>query len=331
MPVLDAVRAYLAHQRDPLHAPEAPAQIHVAGQLVWISGLRLQTLATATVCQCSNRACAVMATHVAVERQVDGHGMPLTGHGYHLNVYGLRGEVEVLFTHDHTLARSLGGANDLTNTTPMCLACNATKSRHEHVLLGQRRRAEGLDPQTGMVAEGQVVEYRHRMVQLAAQHGLAVDAYRDWLNAEGAAGQSDLPWVHPDGLGQRLGLTRNGLQVLQQQHNRHQRVQVKPAVVAQQAMVACRIDALSDHLQACAAVQGLTPDAFRAQLEADAVAHGALDPDWTPSNKHREQAKRLALSDAALVEFRAHYPRRPTPGPMPTSAPRHASPRRARP
>lgn len=77
----------------------------------------------------------------------------------HLNFFGInKKNQEVLFTHDHTIARSLGGTDTLDNTTTMCNDCNSFKSAIEsifnnhrvpilqdyfHVTLGQK-----LSPQT---------------------------------------------------------------------------------------------------------------------------------------------------------------------------------------
>lgn len=49
----------------------------------------------------------------------------------HTNLIGLDGENEILFTHDHILARSLGGADNLKNTQLMCSPCNSLKSIDE--------------------------------------------------------------------------------------------------------------------------------------------------------------------------------------------------------
>lgn len=70
-------------------------------------------------------ACGLEAKFYAVERPAhEKDDFP-----YHLNLWGIdeKGE-EVLFTHDHTLARSAGGKDDISNTTTMCRPCNFAKS-----------------------------------------------------------------------------------------------------------------------------------------------------------------------------------------------------------
>lgn len=50
-----------------------------------------------------------------------------------VNFFTLDNNQEVLFTHDHTLARALGGKNELSNTTTMCEQCNRQKSVFESI------------------------------------------------------------------------------------------------------------------------------------------------------------------------------------------------------
>lgn len=90
------------------------------GRKVNVTSLRLQTFAKS--CTCSE--CGLEATHFAVE----------TNSNWHLNLWADRGpeKKEMLFTHDHTLARSLGGADDETNVTTMCAKCNHQKSIGEY-------------------------------------------------------------------------------------------------------------------------------------------------------------------------------------------------------
>ena len=53
----------------------------------------------------------------------------------HLNLFGIRhtnmGPEELLFTHDHILARGLGGEDNLENTQVMCSPCNSRKGAKE--------------------------------------------------------------------------------------------------------------------------------------------------------------------------------------------------------
>lgn len=100
------------------------------GQKVNVTSLRLKNFAKSTVCV----SCGLQATHFAVETNSD----------WHLNLYATReGKSEMLFTHDHTLARSLGGADDESNTTTMCAKCNFQKSKGEFV---EYCKQKGLPP-----------------------------------------------------------------------------------------------------------------------------------------------------------------------------------------
>lgn len=104
----------------------ARGKIIAHGASVSTGGLRMRTFrADGPEPRCS--CCGLKATHFAVERHKGTTG------GYHLNLWGIgKHGNEVLFTHDHTLARALGGVNHTTNTTTMCSPCNSKKSREEH-------------------------------------------------------------------------------------------------------------------------------------------------------------------------------------------------------
>ncbi len=56
----------------------------------------------------------------------------------HVNLIGQTTEKEILFTHDHILARCLGGNDSIENTQLMCQPCNNKKSRHEQKLFLQK-------------------------------------------------------------------------------------------------------------------------------------------------------------------------------------------------
>lgn len=92
------------------------------GVRVKVNTLRLQTFhVKGTTCI----ACGLQASFFAIESNQPSTKDPQ----YHLNLYGVneQGE-EVLFTHDHTIARSVGGADHLSNTQTMCTICNFNKS-----------------------------------------------------------------------------------------------------------------------------------------------------------------------------------------------------------
>lgn len=57
--------------------------------------------------------------------------------GYHLNLWGVKDGEEVLFTHDHVLARGLGGKDNLDNTQTMCCYCNWEKGDLEAILANE--------------------------------------------------------------------------------------------------------------------------------------------------------------------------------------------------
>lgn len=94
-------------------------RVKIKDYLVKVSSLRLRTFAkTGIQCHC----CGIKASFFAVERN-----QPKVP--YHLNLWGYDKENNpILFTHDHILARSLGGKNNLSNTETMCGPCNWEKS-----------------------------------------------------------------------------------------------------------------------------------------------------------------------------------------------------------
>lgn len=110
-------------------------RVPVNGTLVNVSGsLRLLTFAFhGTVCAC----CGMKAVHFAIERNLHDEQK---GHPFHLNLWGVddNGD-EVLFTHDHVIARSAGGKDDLSNTQTMCTVCNGEKAKGEQITANLRR------------------------------------------------------------------------------------------------------------------------------------------------------------------------------------------------
>lgn len=111
--------------------PEISA-VEFCGHKVNVTSLRLRNFVKSQTC--SN--CGMVATHFAVEAN--------SGNDWHLNLWAAREDKpEMLFTHDHTLARGLGGDDSEDNTTTMCARCNYEKSRHELVLYNQKN---GLPP-----------------------------------------------------------------------------------------------------------------------------------------------------------------------------------------
>lgn len=95
------------------------------GHPVGVTSLRMKTFQhDGLVC----RGCGLTASYFAVEDFHNArHPQP------HLNLYGINADgAEVLFTHDHKLARGLGGADNLSNVQTMCFPCNNKKSRTEN-------------------------------------------------------------------------------------------------------------------------------------------------------------------------------------------------------
>lgn len=84
--------------------------------------------------KCNDPECRLEGTYFAVERGAEDAGKFYQGKPkpYHLNLWGpgIDGS-EMLFTCDHVLARSLGGAHDISNTQTLCFRHNSKKSKGE--------------------------------------------------------------------------------------------------------------------------------------------------------------------------------------------------------
>lgn len=106
--------------------PFIPSETGVfLNQQVKLESLRLICFAKKGTC-CSD--CGLEAKFFALEKMKNDK----ENVRYHLNMYGYdRHQREVLFTHDHTLARSLGGKDHLDNVTTMCGPCNWKKGVQE--------------------------------------------------------------------------------------------------------------------------------------------------------------------------------------------------------
>lgn len=176
------------------------AQAMIFGESVSLTGLRLATFAQADRPRCSNTDCQLEASFFAVEQQAKN----AQAVGFHLNLYGVNAHgQEVLFTHDHTLARSLGGQDTLENTSCMCLPCNARKSVQEHKQVQALRRSQGLpahysargpEPTAKTAPLGPsgltVSEEARAHAQLAwsaAGAGMDLEAYRAWCETQARA------------------------------------------------------------------------------------------------------------------------------------------------
>lgn len=109
---------------------ERDKRISFDGEQIKLSSLRLRTFATHGI-ECVD--CGVKAVFFAMER----HHMDVK---YHINLWAVRDNgQQVLMTHDHILARSLGGADNIANTQTMCMDCNFEKGKIEHKLKELRK------------------------------------------------------------------------------------------------------------------------------------------------------------------------------------------------
>lgn len=109
---------------------ERDKRISFDGEQIKLSSLRLRTFATHGI-ECVD--CGVKAVFFAMER----HHMDVK---YHINLWAVRDNgKQVLMTHDHILARSLGGADNIANTQTMCMDCNFEKGKIEHKLKELRK------------------------------------------------------------------------------------------------------------------------------------------------------------------------------------------------
>ena len=131
--VLEMIRAVM---HSPDFRPSAKIKKEINGTQVKLSSLRLQSFAAnGTICA----ECGLEASFFAIERDL---AQAARNGGFHLNLYGIDNEgVDVLFTHDHILARALGGKDRLENTRTCCYHCNNKKAGLEgelaqHVKLG---------------------------------------------------------------------------------------------------------------------------------------------------------------------------------------------------
>lgn len=116
-------------------------RVELQGHRVGVTSLRLKTFARdhAKHGRLYCITCSLKATFFAIE--VDAFNMQAQDKP-HLNLYGVTeaGE-EVLFTHDHTLARGLKGRDHISNTETMCSPCNAEKAKGEQQAIDRIRAA----------------------------------------------------------------------------------------------------------------------------------------------------------------------------------------------
>lgn len=117
-----------------------PVRVDVGGEggaKVNVDGLRLATFKHKGLTCVS---CGIKGEFFAIEKT-------LKDVAYHINLYGVdpTSGLDVLMTHDHTLARSLGGKDDLSNAETMCSPCNFEKSKGENPKYKKKREAKTLE------------------------------------------------------------------------------------------------------------------------------------------------------------------------------------------
>jgi hypothetical protein len=132
LPVYFVVDKILQHR----HRPAKPTKrVEMKGFEVGITSLRLRTFATKGTA-CMNPGCTNNGTYFAVERTRGSNGP------YHINLWAVKEGGDVLMTHDHIIARALGGSDTHENTQTMCSHCNNAKSHLELSLISQIRSGE---------------------------------------------------------------------------------------------------------------------------------------------------------------------------------------------
>lgn len=221
-PVMEAIGAYL---KDPTTSPR---KVEFLGVEVEVSGLRLQTFFESPPC-CSDPSCPHKPSFFAIERTPvpEGRSPHSPHHRYHLNLYGrdAKGR-EILFTHDHTLARGLGGSDTRDNTTMMCWPCNRRKSIIESKLANRRRRIErGEDPEViGEPSEKKVIRQRKLLEDEARHHGMELEKFIehcDTVAMRHRQGQR-IAMTHGESrrkIAKALGMTLEGYIQLRHMHN----------------------------------------------------------------------------------------------------------------
>ena len=129
----EVIPAVLTNWSSPSHLRK---KLLLQGYKVGTGSLRLVTFAKAYK---DGKICCVECGLEASFFSIDSFQALTEKPSIHLNLYGIRNGQEVLFTHDHILARALGGIDDLSNTQVMCSPCNNKKSRMENKLATQMR------------------------------------------------------------------------------------------------------------------------------------------------------------------------------------------------
>lgn len=231
--VLPAINSYLKSPH------VSPKFIELLGAKLKISGLRLRTFAERPLC-CSNPACKSVPTHFSIERD---KGNPLDSpsqRAYHLNLYGRNEDGnEVLFTHDHTLARGLGGEDSIENTTTMCLPCNQKKSRLEGALVNRRQRQRQGFVQSSSPSDRKIERQRTMFENERDNMKMETDVFRAYCHEQGMLWREGKPLEDRGSqdprrrIAELLGMSLEGFIFLRHAHN--ERMQAIFALHEQQA------------------------------------------------------------------------------------------------
>jgi hypothetical protein len=208
---MDLIRAHMHKSKSAQRK-----RVNVGGFDVSLNSLRLYTFATHPPC-CSNPECTVRADYFAVEMQTSNDGRPVNSH-HQLNLYGIDDQGNRhMMTHDHTLARSLGGEDNLTNTSAMCSRCNKQKSVFESQEVERRRRVEAgklpFMPEVPAPESG-TAHYMAELTEIALAKGMEPDQYRSYCALMGTTLGPPLKKITEEqGFARAIRLSRAGLRM----------------------------------------------------------------------------------------------------------------------
>lgn len=118
LPIKDVLPLIIFTPKE-LSAASHPEMLkNVGGDLINMTSLKLQTFKENGIrCQI----CGCKGVYFAKEKY------PEEPH-FHLNLYALKGEVEVLMTKDHIIPLAKGGRDRLNNFQTLCFDCNKKKA-----------------------------------------------------------------------------------------------------------------------------------------------------------------------------------------------------------
>ncbi len=141
-------------------------RVMIDGALVSRRSTRLLTFLTYGP-KCSHPECIYVGSFFAIERDMTDAGKDPVAKPYHLNLWGITEDGrEVLFTHDHTRARSHGGSDSLENTRTMCCWHNWGKAKEESRLLQKLRE---MAVANGIPNDGLTKKQRRKLKRQAHQ------------------------------------------------------------------------------------------------------------------------------------------------------------------